>query len=339
MKEFKKNIKLVFTPDEASVKEVERELKKIQDAVSLSDEEQKQIKELKLAQQELNQLNALMSQYAESTDEVSQKIVKELQEQIKEHEDFLGITEQRQKEIAEDALEKLKEENEELKESIEGLVKDKLKSIGKEFLDGVKKVFTDGLKELSNLLSYSRLSNQQTRELAFTYGFSSSQAYGYSQAMSALGFTSEEDLFYATSQEIELFKEAFQKYSDKYQKLYDEGTFEKLLEYQVEMAEFEQDMKLEVADFFMQNKELIKGGMKAMLTTAEALLKVVSFLFGTDNAPNRSTAVSDVISNYSNKKVTNVSIDNTFNGIDASQRQNLTRLGTLTTQQLIAALK
>lgn len=316
-----KEIKLKFKADKSDVNKLEDELKKISKSVNLDESAKESLATSKKIVEELKKVKELYESFRGIDTKEAKAIREELQTQIDQYNEALGIKKKgKDSEIGKDFLKGLE-------------------SISKKFIDKLGSIFTDAWEELNNILSYSRLSNSGTRDLAFTYGFSASQAYGYSQAMNALGFSSEEDLFYANTQEIELFKNAFQKYSDKYQKLYDEGTFSKLLEFQVEMNEFQQDLKLEVVDFFMQNKDTIKAALGAIMEIADALLTVTSWLLGTDQVNARSAAVSEVVSNYSNQKVTNVSIDNTFNGIDASQRQNLTRLGTMTTQQLIAALK
>ena len=324
MNDFTRDITLIFKPDERSLNSVEDELKSLQKSIDLSGKEQEQIKNMKAAQQELKKLQQTLSDYEGINNETAKKITEELKRKISENEEYLGIGE---------------DPNAEGKAQVAAFAKQKLMELGQWFLGKLASTFTDAWAELKNMLSYSRLSNANTRNLAFTYGFSSSQAYGYQSAMDALGFKNVEDLFYANQQEIELFKNAFNKYSEKYQELADKGVFEKMLEFQVEMNEFRQDLKLEVVDFFMNNKDTIKLALKGIIKITEAVMKIASFFLETDRVSSRSAAVSDVVSSYSNNKTTNVSIDNTFNGIDTSQRQNLTRLGTLTTQQLIAALK
>lgn len=210
--------------------------------------------------------------------------------------------------------------------------------IAKDFSSTITDSFKNGIKELQDMLDYSKLSNATTRDLAFSYGFSSSEAYGYSKAMDMLGFNSEEDLFYANQQEMQQFREAFEKYSDYYTKLYDDGFFAKMQEYQFEMQDFKQEMSLQVASFFMDNKELIKSGLTAMLKISEVVLKIASYLLGTSSY--QAATVADVISQYNqttNKNI-NTNINNTFNGVAKSDETYFANAGTMTYQQVLKAL-
>ena len=123
------------------------------------------------------------------------------------------------------AIETTKESIEKMAKQLSGAIakdfKEVAKSAAQEFASVIKSTFRDVISEMKDMLEFSQLSNAQTRELAFNYGFSRSQAYGYSKAMSLVGLESEEDLFYATEQELKQFREAFNKYSNKYEQLYD----------------------------------------------------------------------------------------------------------------------
>ena len=335
-----KEIKLVFTPDERSLAGVKNDLKDLSKLVNLTEAEKETIEKTKSIQNELSKLQSLLSKYKDVNDETAKKIRDALTKQIAEYEDALGIATKKEQEKKDPEEQERLDKELEARQEISDIAIGKLKNIADEFVGKVKDVFKAGWEEFSKVLgSYSRLSNDNTRELAFTYGFSSSQAYGFDRAMSVLGFQSEEDLFYANSQEIELFRTAFTKYSDKYEKLYDKGTFEQLLEYQVEIAEFEQDLKLEVADFFMQNKDVIKAGLQAIMTIAEVITKIASFMFGTYKTSNKTAAISDVISNYSNNRTINVSMQNTYNGIDTTRQSNFNLLGAATVESIIAGIK
>lgn len=219
-----------------------------------------------------------------------------------------------------------------------------LKRSGAQIADTISNAITDAFKdaisEMKEMLEFSQLSNKRTRDLAFGYGFSSAEAYGWTQALEMVGLESEEDLFYANQQELAQFREAFEKYSNKYSELYDAGFFEQMQEYQYEMADFKQELTVEVVDFFMNNKELIKTGMKGMMIAAEVLLKIFGWLVSAFGTTNDALTTSEVISQYSEVKntSTNVSVNNNFNGIDKSDEAWLSNMGSLTYAQVIEAL-
>lgn len=219
-----------------------------------------------------------------------------------------------------------------------------LKSSGKKIADtitsAITKAFTDSIKEMKSMLEFSQLSSKKTRDLAFGYGFSSAEAYGWTQALKMTGLEDEEDLFYANQQELAQFREAFEKYSNKYSELYDAGFFETMQDFKFEMADFKQELTMEVIEFFMHNKELIKTGMKGMIMAAEILLKMFAWLVEAFGTTNDALSTSDVISQYSDVKnsSTNVSVNNNFNGISKSDESWLSDMGNLTYAQVIEAL-
>lgn len=182
----------------------------------------------------------------------------------------------------------------------------------------IKSFIKDSIDELKNMLEFSQLSSSRTRDLAFGYGFNASQAYAWEKAMSLVGLESEEDLFYANQQELVQFREAFEKYSNKYDELYDSGFFETLQEYQYEMADFKEEMQMEIIGFFMDNKEIIKGGMKALMQMADGVLKFVSWFFGSSETAKQTDVISQYnITNGGNRNA-NLNVNNTFNNVDSS---------------------
>lgn len=220
--------------------------------------------------------------------------------------------------------------------NIGGAIANKLISVGKSFLEGLKNVFTDAWGELDSILSFSKLSNATTRELAFTYGFTGSQAYGYSKAMNLMGYSSMEDLMYANVDEQRKFRELFSKFTQKYTDLYDSGFFEKYQDFQWEMEEFKEDVKFEFLDFIMENKDTIKSAMSALLEIAKGVLSILAWLnktFGVEKAK-----VSDAFSGTTRVNNTNVSIDNTFNGVQRQDQNWLTNAGQMTYEQIVRAL-
>lgn len=237
------------------------------------------------------------------------------------------------------------------KESLQNFSKDLKKTVSLSFRDASKEVaknignaitsaFKDAWEELSNILNFSQLSSSKTRELAFGYGFTPGESYAWERALGAVGLESEEDLFYANQQELAQFREAFEKYSNKYDELYDSGFFEDMQEYQYEMADFKQEMQMEIVEFFMNNKELIKTGMQATMTIAETLLKMFGWLVNAFGSTNDALSTSDVISQYSEvtNRSNNVSVNNNFNGVGKSDEQWLSDMGQLTYAQVIEAL-
>ena len=223
---------------------------------------------------------------------------------------------------------------------------DSLNDILTSALESLGSLLASGFDELENILNFSQLSDANTRDLMMRYGFSNSEAYGYTKAMSALGFESEEDLMYANQQELELFRQSFEKYSRKYTELYDSGMFDSMQEFNTQMEEFKEDVKLEVVDFFMNNQDTIRAAMKGIISLAEfaitALGKIVQWLNPDTRTSDSQKAANtaSIISNYSNiNSGTNVSIDNTFNNVAKSDQTWLAHAGQLAYEQIIKALQ
>lgn len=219
-------------------------------------------------------------------------------------------------------------------------LKSGLKSITDPIVGAIKGAFKDSIKEMKDMLEYSQLSSSRTRELAFGYGFSSSEAFGWEKALDLVGLESEEDLFYANQQELQQFRKAFEKYSSYYEDLYDSGFFEQMQEYQFEMADFKNEMQMEIVEFFMNNKELIKNGMKGIMKISEVLLRMFSWLVGAFGSSNDVLTASEIVKEYSNvtNKTNNVSVSNNFNGIGRGDETRLSDMGNLTYAQIIEAL-
>ena len=223
---------------------------------------------------------------------------------------------------------------------------DSLNDILTSALESLGSLLASGFDELENILNFSQLSDANTRDLMMRYGFSNSEAYGYTKAMSALGFKSEEDLMYANQQELELFRKSFEKYSGKYNELYNSGMFDSMQEFNTQMEEFKEDVKLEVVDFFMNNQDTIRAAMKGIISLAEfaitALGKIVQWLNpdARTSDSQRAANTASIISNYSNiNSGTNVSIDNTFNNVAKTDQTWLAHAGQLTYEQIIKALQ
>src|SRR5574344_23065 len=248
-----------------------------------------------------------------------------------------------------DAKESIKKIASDIKQNVGGTLQKEMSKIGKEFKDVFNSIIpnfqmsrTGEVNETKSMPEHSQLSSSKTRELAFGYGFSSSQAYGWEKALKAVGLNSEEDLYYANEQEMAQFREAFTKYSEQYSQLYDSGFFQTMQEYQYEMADFKNEMQLEVVRFFMDNKDSIKNGMKAIMTISEYVLKIFGWLvniFG-QNAQSDLASTTDIVNQYnqSASKNTNVAVNNTFNNVAKEDETWLANAGSMTYEQVIQAL-
>lgn len=252
--------------------------------------------------------------------------------------------------ISFDAKDSIVKIGKDIKEAIGGKLKAAMNDIGNQFKDVFNSIvsnfkisMTDVIDEMKSMLEYSQLSSSKTRELAFGYGFSSSEAYGWEKALAAVGLKNEEDLYYANEQEMAQFREAFTKYSTQYSQLYDSGFFKTMQDYQFEMADFKNEMQLEVVKFFMENKEAIKSGMKGIMEISKVILQIFSWLVGVFGRGTQSdlASTSDIVNQYtqtSNSKNTSVSVNNTFNNVAKEDETWLANAGSMTYEQVIQAL-
>ena len=222
----------------------------------------------------------------------------------------------------------------------------KLMQIGQAFLDGLKNVMSDAMEEMKDVLTYSQLTDAQVREQAFTYGFSQSENYAFSQTMDLMGFSSFEDLYYMNSQQQAKFQEKFLEYQERYAELYDSGYFTDMQDFQWEMQEFKEDLTYEVMTWMMDNKETLMNLMEVItefaMFTIQALGWIVDY-FGNQSErseSSRTAATVDIINNNSvASNSTNVKIDNTFNNVDNKDRTWLANAGEMTYEQIVKALE
>lgn len=232
---------------------------------------------------------------------------------------------------------------------------DKLKSVFDWAWKGLKDIFKSALGELQTMLDYSRLTNRNVREQAFTFGFSPAENYAYSKVTSLMGINDLEDLMYMTEQQTEKFQERFVEYASKYQELYDKGFFDTLEQYNWEMEEFKEDMQYAIIDFFIDNKEVIITSLKAIMTIADGVLKIVGWLMETpDNsteariqrasvkASEMRLAQAQQVLNQVNSSVTNnttnVKVDQSFNGINGQTKVGIQNAVSAANEQLIRAM-
>lgn len=210
--------------------------------------------------------------------------------------------------------------------------------------DSLKNLLSDSWKEFQNMLDYSTLANARTRELAFTYGFTGSQAYGYDKALSAMGMSNIEDLYFAEDWQKEKFYDIMTKNAECYEELYDSGFFQDSMDFQYEMQELKQEMMLEIVQFFMDNKDLIKSGMMAILDLNKFVISALGWIVkylgsGERSSSERLAASSDIINSYSSSnRNTSVKIDNTFNNVAKEDQTWLSNAGQMTYEQVIQAL-
>lgn len=187
------------------------------------------------------------------------------------------------------------------------------------FLHSLKKTLSSALDRLQEMTKYSFMTDSSIRDMKLSYGLSSSQAYGMSQALEVMGIGSIEDLMWADSQQLELFKKAFDKYTQYYEDTMSPEYIAKQLEYQTEMKMFKMDVEHEIIGFLMDNKETIMKFMEFGMEFMEAMLTLVGGIFDafsdearTENQRNRET--QSILSSYtSNNNSRTVSQNNTFN--------------------------
>lgn len=210
---------------------------------------------------------------------------------------------------------------------------DKFQQAGQWFISSLKQTFKDAWSELNSMMQSSFLTNSTTRQNAFTYGLNAAQSYGFEQAKSMLGIQSEEDMWYMNNQQREQFQRIMTKYAERYERLADSGFFEKMLDYQIEMQEFQQDVKLEIVEFFMNNKELIKTFMKVSMEFFKDILEAVDWLV--DHFTDRRTTdeekasnIDSILNSYTTNanKTLNYTQNNTIYGTDSQAKAGLDML-------------
>lgn len=335
MDEFHIDMGVRFTPDENSVKEIDElfdSFKKIK--VFGGDEEVAKMRSqfdnfntrrasLTQAQSMLDQYRAVQGKGSNYNDATTKELIEYMQE-------LIGSNEQ----LAEEFGTKIKGDFEASTEYMIGNLKsqflNKISGLAQSFLQSIDNLFKDAWSELGTMLQSSLLSNANTRENAFNYGFSASESYGFDKAKQMLGIQSEEDLWYMNDTQRNKFQEIMTKYSEKYEKLYDSGFFDKYLEFQIEMEEFKLDMQMEIIEFFMENKNTIKKFLELMMDGMEFLVNALSWLMdffgGSEQTSDEEKLanINDIIAGYTqnNTQVTqSFNNNNTFNGTTDSQKQ------------------
>lgn len=206
------------------------------------------------------------------------------------------------------------------------------------------KTFKNAWKEIEDITSFSRLTNENTRELAFNYGLTGGQAYGYEQAQKMLGFGIEE-MPYASEYERNKFQEVMEKYAEKYNELYDQGFFDEYLDFQIEWQEFKQDFLMEFVKLIMDNKGVITDAMHAIISILGVVMDILHAL-GMGNIQESERRVYEhnlqtLNYNTDSRKNTsfNIKFDNTFNNVSTKDQTALQNIGEMTFGQFVESLK
>lgn len=335
MDEFHLDMGVRFTPDENSVKEIDKlfdSFRKIK--VFGGDEGIAKIREqfddyntrrssLQQAQSMLDQYRTVQGKGDKFEDATTRELMKYMQELIDSNESL-------KEEFGQNFKTEFDESTEVMIGNLKSQFLNKLSSLAQSFLSSIGNLFKDAWSELGTMLQSSLLTNANTRENAFNYGFSASESYGFDKAKQMLGIQSEEDLWYMNDTQKSKFQEIMTKYSEKYEQLYDSGFFDKYLQFQIEMEEFKLDMQMEIIEFFMENKNTIKKFMELSMSAMEFIVNALGWLMdffgGSEQTSDEEKLanINDIIGSYtSNNGVVNqtFSNNNTFNGTTDSQKQ------------------
>lgn len=337
MRDYHIDMKVRFTPDDQSLDALNKTVDEFKSAFKMSDED-------------VEKLRKGMSDFAERKASIS-----EMGKMLESYRTSMGSSKYNDA-YTKDLIKAMKElagSNDELVEmytnitgksggvfskqgmsTFIGLVKtqiiNQLGHLASSFISSITNVFKEAWKELGNMVNQSFLTNDTYRNNAFSYGMSASQSYGFEQAKSMLGISSEEQLYYMNDYQQEKFREIMTKYAERYEKLYDSGFFEDYLDFQIEMKEFKQDMQMEIIEFFMDNKDTIKEFMKIGISAMEFIVDALGWIMDAINPNSTSDEekldnINSILDQYvSNNNVTNntVTMDGTynFNGTTDSQK-------------------
>lgn len=217
----------------------------------------------------------------------------------------------------------------------------KLTSIFDNALKTLKSTINDGIARLSSMTEYSKMTDSNVRELKLGYGFSSSQAYGYQQALDVMGFTSMEDLMWADSQQLELFRQSFDKYTTYYQETMTPEYVAKQMEYQAAMAQFKIDLEHSVVTFFMNNQDTIMALMDFSMIFMQTVMTLLADMVETFNLRERSSTsrtreTQSILSSYTaNNRNTNITQSNTFNNVSQADQTWLQNSSQFALKQVI----
>lgn len=223
-----------------------------------------------------------------------------------------------------------------------------LSKIAEKALKELKEIVDDSVDELHNVIDYSRLSNKDVREQAFEFGFSPAENYAYSKAMDVMGLSGFEDLYFLTEKQWKRFNDNFEKFSERYSNLYDEGFFESVEDYNYRLAEWEEEIKYEFLEFFVDNKELIMGSLDVLTELLGYVTAATRWLLKTFGGTSqdlderkRARRVAEIINtqNGSTTKNTTVTFSPVFNGVGSETKASLDTSLSLVKEQILLALE
>lgn len=202
------------------------------------------------------------------------------------------------------------------------------------FLKSLKDLFSDAITRLNEESKHMFLTDAEVRDRKMTYGLSSSESYGISQAEDITGVSFEDMLMYGDSTQKELFVEAARKTSQFYEETMSADFIKKQLEYQTEMKLLRIEMEHELIGFFMEHKdEIVKVmelGMTFMGFSMDALSWIVDLLGNNERSDYaRTRETQSILNSYtSNNRSNSVSFVNNFNAAngDTSQFANMSNI-------------
>lgn len=334
MDEFHIDMGVRFTPDENSVKEIDKLFDSFRKIKIFGGDEnvakmREQFDNVNTRRASLQQAQQMLDQYRTTIgkgDKFEDSTTRELTKYMRE---LIGSNKSLAKEFDPKFKDNFAMSTEVMIGNLKSQFLDKISGLAQSFLTGIGNVFKDAWNELNTMMQSSLLTNANTRENAFNYGFSASESYGFDKAKQMLGIQSEEDLWYMNDTQKNKFQEIMTKYAEKYEELYNSGFFDKYLEYQIEMEEFKLDMQMEIIEFFMENKNTIKEfmelSMDAMEFIVDALSWLMNFFGGSEQTSDEEKIanINDIIAGYSSNTIVSQSFNNnnTFNGTTDSQKQ------------------
>ena len=164
----------------------------------------------------------------------------------------------------------------------------------------------------------SLITNATAREQQLKYGLSSAQNWAFTQAKSMLNIQSDEDLMYMNVEQRNRFLQYMQRYSQWYDKLEHSGVLADIQEMQLQFQELKQELGMEFLSWVAANKDTImvalKGIFAALLTVADAVLKIASFFSG-GNTTNNTFNINSTVTNNGNQTMTDMNVQNQWSSL------------------------
>ena len=202
-------------------------------------------------------------------------------------------------------------------DEVKDFAKTKLKNLVSSIVDFAK----DAWNELSSMASYnladSLIINPEARQQAMTYGLSPEQNYAFSKVKSEMGIQTDEDLFYMNEAQRERFAERIGYFTNKYTEAQESGIFKTIQEFQIEFTEFKEEVMMDIAQFFIENKDeiklVLKGAIEFFKIITQSLLWLVSFFSGGKErtSSEKAAIANDILKNVStvNTKTNNTNMN------------------------------